>query len=332
MEDEVEEWTIPHRYAGIGDKIIELAEAWGKNDICKENDKTKKDRNRKRARKREPKDGVSLPIELTKLSFRNNKNRWIMETVDGASYRTGLAEKSYVWMNRWIMETVDGASYRTGLAEESYNDLRKSVSRSNEPCLHPYSPTITSYYLFRHAATEAGIQPHDVVVSVPGYGPGGPGFNSRLEEQDMDCLTGKPMPIFVRGRLYDLLYNTSQLAALNELLPTLETSRNATSVINPRSLCRSYSWGESSRVWRKQEDGKMADPSFEMTDTSITALVGQTVYLPCRVNNLGDKVASDEEERNSKESPEMGYTKQRVNGAYKRRYKDAMSASHSQDK
>nr|CAD7589535.1 unnamed protein product [Timema genevievae] len=53
-----------------------------------------------------------------------------------------------------------------------------------------------------------------------------------------------------------------------------------------------YSWGESSRVWRKQEDGKMADPSFEMTDTSITALVGQTVYLPCRVNNLGDKVAS----------------------------------------
>nr|CAD7260294.1 unnamed protein product [Timema shepardi] len=36
----------------------------------------------------------------------------------------------------------------------------------------------------------------------------------------------------------------------------------------------------------------MADPSFEMTDTSITALVGQTVYLPCRVNNLGDKVVS----------------------------------------
>nr|CAD7461794.1 unnamed protein product [Timema tahoe] len=28
------------------------------------------------------------------ISFRANKNRWITETVDGASYRTGLAEKS----------------------------------------------------------------------------------------------------------------------------------------------------------------------------------------------------------------------------------------------
>nr|CAD7592281.1 unnamed protein product [Timema genevievae] len=33
----------------------------------------------------------------TKVSFRTNKNRWITETVDGASYRTGLAEKSCVW-------------------------------------------------------------------------------------------------------------------------------------------------------------------------------------------------------------------------------------------
>nr|CAD7455500.1 unnamed protein product [Timema tahoe] len=31
----------------------------------------------------------------TKLSFHANKNRWITETVDGASYRTGLVEKSY---------------------------------------------------------------------------------------------------------------------------------------------------------------------------------------------------------------------------------------------
>nr|CAD7412432.1 unnamed protein product [Timema poppensis] len=35
---------------------------------------------------------VSQP---SKVSFRANKNRWITETVDGASYRTGLAEKSY---------------------------------------------------------------------------------------------------------------------------------------------------------------------------------------------------------------------------------------------
>nr|CAD7593710.1 unnamed protein product [Timema genevievae] len=32
----------------------------------------------------------------TKVSFRANKNRWITETVDGASYRTDLAEKSYL--------------------------------------------------------------------------------------------------------------------------------------------------------------------------------------------------------------------------------------------
>nr|CAD7412288.1 unnamed protein product [Timema poppensis] len=31
----------------------------------------------------------------TKVSFRANKNRRITETVDGASYRIGLAEKSY---------------------------------------------------------------------------------------------------------------------------------------------------------------------------------------------------------------------------------------------
>nr|CAD7445394.1 unnamed protein product [Timema bartmani] len=29
----------------------------------------------------------------TKVSFRANKNRWIMENVDGASYRTSLVEK-----------------------------------------------------------------------------------------------------------------------------------------------------------------------------------------------------------------------------------------------
>nr|CAD7427052.1 unnamed protein product [Timema monikensis] len=35
---------------------------------------------------------ASLP---TKVSFRANKNRWIAGTIDDASYRTGLAEKSY---------------------------------------------------------------------------------------------------------------------------------------------------------------------------------------------------------------------------------------------
>ncbi|CAG2060597.1 unnamed protein product [Timema podura] len=34
--------------------------------------------------------------QLTKVSFRTKKNRWITEIVDDASYRTGLAEKSYI--------------------------------------------------------------------------------------------------------------------------------------------------------------------------------------------------------------------------------------------
>lgn len=34
-------------------------------------------------------------------------------------------------------------------------------------------------------------------------------------------------------------------------------------------------------------------PIFEQTVTNVTALAGQTVYLPCKVRNLGDKVVSN---------------------------------------
>nr|CAD7458117.1 unnamed protein product [Timema tahoe] len=44
--------------------------------------------------------------QLTKVSFRANKNRRIAETVDGASYRTSLAEKSYVWKYQFSRERV----------------------------------------------------------------------------------------------------------------------------------------------------------------------------------------------------------------------------------
>nr|CAD7570461.1 unnamed protein product [Timema californicum] len=43
----------------------------------------------------------------TKVSFRANKNRWITETVDGASYQTALAEKSYVWKCQFSRERHD---------------------------------------------------------------------------------------------------------------------------------------------------------------------------------------------------------------------------------
>ncbi|XP_063978540.1 zwei Ig domain protein zig-8-like isoform X1 [Diachasmimorpha longicaudata] len=55
---------------------------------------------------------------------------------------------------------------------------------------------------------------------------------------------------------------------------------------------------EDSLVWRErvqdvevpQDIGEL--PVFEQTATNVTAFVGQTVYLPCRVRNLGDKVVS----------------------------------------
>nr|CAD7423675.1 unnamed protein product [Timema monikensis] len=40
----------------------------------------------------------------TKVSFRANKNKWITETVDGASHQTSLAEKSYVWKYQFSRE------------------------------------------------------------------------------------------------------------------------------------------------------------------------------------------------------------------------------------
>nr|CAD7441452.1 unnamed protein product [Timema bartmani] len=42
--------------------------------------------------------------QLIKVSFHANKNRWITEVVDGASYRTTLAKKSYVWKYQFSRE------------------------------------------------------------------------------------------------------------------------------------------------------------------------------------------------------------------------------------
>nr|CAD7575763.1 unnamed protein product [Timema californicum] len=46
--------------------------------------------------------GVSS--QPTKVSFRASKNRWITKTVAGASYRTDIAEKSYVWKYQFSLE------------------------------------------------------------------------------------------------------------------------------------------------------------------------------------------------------------------------------------
>nr|CAD7589201.1 unnamed protein product [Timema genevievae] len=50
----------------------------------------------------------------TNVSFRANKNRWITGTVDGAGYRTGLAEKSYVWKYQFTREQTTRVVFQAG--------------------------------------------------------------------------------------------------------------------------------------------------------------------------------------------------------------------------
>nr|CAD7430214.1 unnamed protein product [Timema monikensis] len=47
-----------------------------------------------------------LASQPTKEAFHTNKNRWIMDTVDGASYRTGLTEKSHDWKYQFSRERL----------------------------------------------------------------------------------------------------------------------------------------------------------------------------------------------------------------------------------
>ncbi|XP_044579199.1 fibroblast growth factor receptor 3-like isoform X1 [Cotesia glomerata] len=55
--------------------------------------------------------------------------------------------------------------------------------------------------------------------------------------------------------------------------------------------------GKSERLQKKYQESEGSQeneelPIFEQTVTNVTALVGQTVYLPCKVRDLGDKVVS----------------------------------------
>ncbi|KAH0548873.1 hypothetical protein KQX54_003600 [Cotesia glomerata] len=56
--------------------------------------------------------------------------------------------------------------------------------------------------------------------------------------------------------------------------------------------------GKSERLQKKYQESEGSQeneelPIFEQTVTNVTALVGQTVYLPCKVRDLGDKVVSN---------------------------------------
>ncbi|XP_021936646.1 uncharacterized protein LOC110838093 isoform X2 [Zootermopsis nevadensis] len=83
-----------------------------------------------------------------------------------------------------------------------------------------------------------------------------------------------------------MIPNITKTTAANELLGFWYTPRPwfiilLLVVINP--VLSGYSWGYPSRDWRHPDDDKGV-PEFEVTTPSITALVGQPVYLPCRVS------------------------------------------------
>jgi hypothetical protein len=61
-------------------------------------------------------------------------------------------------------------------------------------------------------------------------------------------------------------------------------------------LFAGYSWGHPSLDW-SQSDEEKPTPEFETAKSSISALVGQPVYMSCRVRNLGDRVVSTEANR-----------------------------------
>ncbi|KAK1122280.1 hypothetical protein K0M31_009503 [Melipona bicolor] len=64
-------------------------------------------------------------------------------------------------------------------------------------------------------------------------------------------------------------------------------------LISPVQLREISKEGSQRRPNDANNDSAEGDlPVFEPTAANVSAFVGQTVYLPCRVRNLGDKVVS----------------------------------------
>nr|CAD7400191.1 unnamed protein product [Timema poppensis] len=72
-------------------------------------------------------EGHCVTSQPTKVSFRANQNKRITETVDGVGYRTGLAEKSYVWKYQFSRTIV----------------ITYIHSFINRPLRRPYGPRTT---------------------------------------------------------------------------------------------------------------------------------------------------------------------------------------------
>nr|CAD7428004.1 unnamed protein product [Timema monikensis] len=142
--------------------------------------------------------GASQP---TKVSFRVDKKKWITETVDGASYWTGLAEKSINDINSFNLEriiTVKGSIENMSKSEalisaklrQSYeNDLQAMAPQSMMfPGLHPMAMMATSNigYTSRGSGFPGGLYgsgpaPYpsmyqSALPSQPGGQPGGDGL------------------------------------------------------------------------------------------------------------------------------------------------------------
>nr|CAD7259921.1 unnamed protein product [Timema shepardi] len=79
--------------------------------------------------------GRDVASQPTKVSFRANKNRWITETVDGASYRTGL--KNHTFEDISFLEKGSEPAFAW---RESGKPFRKNHPQFIRPRFEPRSP------------------------------------------------------------------------------------------------------------------------------------------------------------------------------------------------
>lgn len=63
-------------------------------------------------------------------------------------------------------------------------------------------------------------------------------------------------------------------------------------VLAPAHVRETYKEGMQRRVNDANNEPPEDLPVFEATAANVSAFVGRTTYLPCRVRNLGDKVVS----------------------------------------
>nr|CAD7410186.1 unnamed protein product [Timema poppensis] len=77
-------------------------------------------------------ESYGVTSQPTKVSFRANQNIWITETVDGASYRTGLVDKkTYVWKFFCPGGAIHPTEIRTSISPSSAVELNTTSTLAN---------------------------------------------------------------------------------------------------------------------------------------------------------------------------------------------------------